>query len=393
MQIHESCTRLLSVSSLRKIFNVSIALLLIATVVSYAIWTGQRPVSHYLSDLRIQLTVNDGQPGERGNLLGIQPELFPVDYQSLEHLHRKLAAYLQQARDKGLLNSKTIVVLPEHVGTWLFASGEKDQLYQATTVDEAMNWLAVSNPLQFLNAFIRAKGSNRLDDAHLRMKARAMAEDYQALFGGLAKEFGVTLVAGSIVLPEPRIDNGQLRIGSGALYNASLVFGSDGLPIGQPQCQLYPTSVERSYIQPASSAALNVVDTPAGRLGVLIGSDSWYPSNYAQLNNSGAELIAVPAFVMGKGLWSKPWHGASTPAEISLKPGEISEGEAWRRLTLTGHAPGSTARAGISVFMRGQFWDQGSSGQSFTRRQSLSGIDQISADQPGHGARLINLWL
>jgi hypothetical protein len=84
-------------------------------------------------------------------------------------------------------------------------SGEKDELYQATTLKEAMNWLAVSNPLKFLRALISAKGESRLDDAHLRMKAKGMAKDYQALFGGLAKEFNVTLVAGSIVLPEPSL--------------------------------------------------------------------------------------------------------------------------------------------------------------------------------------------
>lgn len=57
-----------------------------------------------------------------------------------------------------------------------------------------------------------------------------MAEQYQTLFGGLAKEFGVTLVAGSIVLPEPAIDNGKLKLGSGPLYNSSVTFGSDGQP-------------------------------------------------------------------------------------------------------------------------------------------------------------------
>ncbi len=383
-------------SPLRKTFNTIVVLLLIAMVISYALWTGQRPVSLYLSDLRIQLTVNDGQPGERGNLLGIQPELSPSDYQSREHLRRKLAAYLQQARDKGLINSKTIVVLPEHVGTWLLASGEKDQLYQSTTLKEAMNWLSVSNPLQFLHALIQAKGRSRIDDAYLRMKAQAMADDYQALFGGLAKTFGVTLVAGSIVLPDPSVNDGQLHIGRGPLYNSSVVFGTDGLPIGQPQRQLYPNFTERNYIQPAPTAELNVVDTPAGRLGVLIGSDSWYPGNYAQLNKKGAQLIAVPAFVVGNGLWSKPWRGfrsASTPAEVSLKPGEVSEGEAWRRLTLTGAEPGSSAQAGVCVFLRGQFWDQGSSGHSFANRHGSTGVNQISDDQPRHIAHLINLWL
>lgn len=50
---------------------------------------------------------------------------------------------------------------------------------------------------------LTATGGDRRSDAHLRMKAEQMASDYQQLFGGLAKEFGVTLVAGSIVLPAP----------------------------------------------------------------------------------------------------------------------------------------------------------------------------------------------
>ena len=69
-------------SPLRKAFNAFILLLVIILIVSYAVWTGQRPASLYLSDLRIQLAVNEGQPADRGNLLGIQTELVPGDYQS-----------------------------------------------------------------------------------------------------------------------------------------------------------------------------------------------------------------------------------------------------------------------------------------------------------------------
>ncbi|WDH86460.1 carbon-nitrogen hydrolase family protein [Pseudomonas chlororaphis] len=376
---------------MRKLLYFTFTLALIAALTSYALWTRERPTGHYLSDLRIQLAVDQGTPADHGNLLGIQPELFPTDYQSPERLHRKLAAYLQQARDQGLLNEKTVVVLPEHIGTWLMVSGEKNELYQAASLKEAMNWLAVSNPLPFLRALITAKGDNRLDDAHLRMKARSMADQYQRLFGGLAKEFGITLVAGSIVLPEPVIEGSNLRIGSGALYNTTLVFGSDGLPIGQPQRQLYPTFDERGFIQASADQAVQVVDTPAGRLGVLIGSDSWYPDNYRKLNAQGAQLVAVPAFVMGRGAWDRPWRGyknLSTPSEVSLKPEEVSEGEAWRRLTLTSRAPSSLASAGVSVFLRGQFWDQGSAGQSF-----INSNGEHFADGDARGARLLNIWL
>jgi predicted amidohydrolase len=376
---------------MRKLLCLTFSMALIATIASYAMWTVDRPVGHYLSDLRIKLAVDQGTRADRGNLLGIQPELFPTDYQSPQHLHRKLAAYLQQARDQGLLNEKTIVVLPAHVGTWLMISGEKDELYQATSLEEAMNWLAASNPLEFVRALINAKGESRLDDAHLRMKAKTMARDYQALFGGLAKEFGVTLVAGSIVLPEPTVSDGHLEIGRGALYNSTLVFGSDGLPIGQPQRQLSPTVQERGFIQPSLDQAINVIDTPAGRLGVLIGSDSWYPDNYRKLNAQGAQLIAVPAFVVGHGAWDKPWRGyksLSTPSEVSLNSGELSEGEAWHRLTLISQPPGSQAFAGMSVFLRGQFWDQGSDGQSF-----ISSNGQTIVGDNASGACLLNIWL
>lgn len=380
---------------MRTFFSIVFGLGLIVALVGYGIWTEQRPVGHYLSDLRIQLAVDEGQPSERGNMLGIQPELFPADYQSTARLHRKLAAYLQQARDKGLINSRTIVVLPEHVGTWLFASGEKNQVYEATTIDEAMTWVSASNPLQFIGAMLQAKGDNRLDDAHLRMKAPSMAAQYQALFGGLAKEFGVTLVAGSIVLPEPSINDGTLKTGSGPLYNSSVAFASDGLPIGQPQRQLFPNSYQRNYIHAAGDTALNVLDTPAGRLGILIGSDSWYPANYASLNAKGAELIAVPAFVIGADNWARPWRGYRTPhlAADTGAPADASEGEAWQRLTLTSHAPISTARAGVSVFMRGQLWDQGSSGHSFASRDGQHIVEPLADDKAHHGARLINIWL
>lgn len=379
---------------MRKVLGTLTATVLVILLVSYGLWTSKRHVGHYLTDLRIQVVINDGQPADRGNLLGIQPELFPSDYSSTKRLHRKLAAYLQQARDHGLINDKTIVVLPEHVGTWLFAMDEKSQFYQATTIEEAMNWLAFSNPLLFLDALLHARGESRLDDAHLRMKARSMAEDYQNVFGGLAREFGVTLVAGSIVLPSPEVQDGQLHVGTGALYNSSVVFGRDGLPIGQPQRQLFPSWYQRGYIRSGKDAPLNVIDTPAGRLATLIGIDSWYSDNYVRLNAAGAELIAIPAFVAGSGSWSQPWRNDKHEG-LDLGPNPLTEGEAWRRLTLT---PISKAKAGISVFMRGQFWDQGSAGHSFASRGGQSVAEQsVSAApkgaKPGHGARLINLWL
>ena len=372
---------------MRKLLSGALALVLLAAFSGYMLWAEQRPEGHYLSDLRVELALSEGIPSGQGNLLGIEPVLYPGDYQNLTRLHRKLAAYLEQARVQGLVNERTVVVLPEHIGTWLWARGEKREMYQVTNLREATQWLELSNPLRYGLAMYAAEGDDRRADAHLRMKAGQMAEDYQKLFGGLAKEFGVTLVAGSIVLPAPYVKQGVLHAGNGPLYNSSVVFAGDGSLLGQPQRQQYPDSETRRFIHDGRQQPLQVLQTPAGRLGVLVGSDSWYPENHQQLTQQSVQLIANPVFLSGKGSWEAPWRGnrhQDAAAELALKRGEVSEQNAWQRLT---QAAGEDVSS-MSVFMRGQFWEQASDGQGFAHQSG-----QLLAGNPSHGARLLNLWL
>lgn len=372
---------------MRKFLASALALVMIAALCGYGFWTQQRPEGHYLSDLRIELALNQGVPGEHGNLLGIEPLLYPSDYQNLQRLHRKLSAYLEQARAQGLVGPRTVVVLPEHIGTWLWARGEKNELYQVTQQREAEQWLELSNPLRYGLAMLNATGDDRRADAHLRMKAGQMAADYQAVFGGLAREFGVTLVAGSIVLPAPYVEQGVLYPGNGPLYNSSLVFAADGTVLGQPQRQQFPDSEVRRFIEDGREHPLQVIQTPAGRLGVLVGSDSWYPENYRQLAKHSVQLIANPVFLSGKGSWDAPWRGnrhQDAAAELPLQRGEVSEQTAWQQLTQAANK-GFTS---MSVFLRGQFWELGGDGQGFASQAG----EQV-AGSPHPGARLLNLWL
>ncbi len=372
---------------MRKLLCGALALIVIAALGGYGFWTLQRPEGHYLSDLRIELALNQGEPGARGNLLGVEPLLFPGDYQNLTRLQRKLSAYLQQARDQGLINPRTVVVLPEHIGTWLWARGEKPMLYQVTHRREAWQWLELSNPVRYGLAMLQATGEDRRADAHLRMKADQMAADYQQVFGELAKAFGVTLVAGSIILPAPYVEDGVLRAGRGPLFNSSVVFAADGSLLGQPQRQRYPDSELRRFVDPGQVQPQQILDTPAGRLAVLLGSDSWYADNYRQLHAQSVELIANPAFLAGADRWQGPWRGnRHQPAAqaLPLQRGAVSEAQAWQHLTQA--AGGGTAS--ISVFMRGQFWEQAASGQGFINQ---AGQQRIAPSHPG--ARLLNVWL
>src|SRR3990167_10561239 len=120
----------------RKLSILLIALLAGSCLVAFLIWAERRPAAHYLSDLRSSISSEPAPAQTRGNLLLIRPQLYPMDYQSPAHLRLKLAAALDNARTAGLLGPDTLVALPEHIGTWLLARGEKVEFYQARSRQE-----------------------------------------------------------------------------------------------------------------------------------------------------------------------------------------------------------------------------------------------------------------
>ncbi|EWC42576.1 hypothetical protein [Stutzerimonas stutzeri] len=275
---------------MRTSFKLALLLFLAgASLVAYIDWTRDRRSGPLLSDLRTLPIDSRGQAGTDGNLLGIETRLQPADYQSRERLQLKFRTYLLQAAEAGMLNERTVVVLPEHVGTGLFALGEKPQVQQARTLRDAMQWMALSNPGGYLRALTGNQSDDRRTDAVLRLKARQMAEDYQAVFGGLAREFGVTLVAGSIVLPEPYLENDRLRIGDGPLRQVSLTFDGRGQPLGSLQYKYALSRYERRYSLAPAAEPRHLIETPAGPLAVLLGCDA-----YQQRPPAQARLLAIP---------------------------------------------------------------------------------------------------
>lgn len=273
------------------------ALAVVALIAAYGAWSQQRPAGHYLSDLRGELAGEPGGAVAGIDLLAIEPVLNPHDYQHVDRLRLKLASHLQQARAAGLLGPRTLVVFPEHIGSGLLLLGEKRELYQARSRRQALRWLAASNPLDLALGLLRAKGRPRSLAALLQMKAQDMADAYQQLFAGLAREFGVTLVAGSIVLPQPELRDGRLRAGNGPLYNLSLVFGADGRPLGTPHYKQHAEAFEAGLLSDAPAPPPQVVVTPLGRLGVLLGADADDSRLRAALQAQQVELLAMPRFV------------------------------------------------------------------------------------------------
>jgi len=345
-----------------------------------------------MNDLRPEDILEHGCDAHRGNLLGVQPLVHAADYASEDTLLVRLRQYMEIAAHKGWLNSRTVVVWPEYLGTWLAAAGEWPAVYRARRINRAMLLLAAHHPLRLTRQVLAAHEKDRLAASLFRLKAPDMARRYQAVFSSLARQYSVTMVAGSIMLPSAQVKEGQVLAGQGPLHSVAAVFGPDGLAAANLVRKVVPTTIELPFVAPAPVTQLPVFDTPAGRLGVLICADSWYPDPYQQLKRQGVELIAVPSSITTPGLWNQPWRGydgAPMPADVD--PGDVgrlTEGQASRKYALAGRLASSGARHGVNVFLHSTLWDiSGDCGQALA--VSGGGVTQSS----GTGAAIINLWL
>ncbi len=336
-----------------------------------------------------------GRDQGAGNLLAVQPYMVPADYASPERFQAKLDAYLAAAASRGLLNEKTVAVFPEYLGTWLAALGEKASVYRSGSVHSALRLVAFTHPLAYLRALLTSPERDRARAALFRMKAGTMAAAYQDAFARLAARWRITIVAGSIVLPSPRVEVGRLVPGEGSLENVSAVFRPDGGVEDALVRKAYPIEEEKAFLVACPLSGLPVFVTPAGRLGVLICADSWHPEAYAVLRAKKIDLLVVPSYLADDDCWNRPWRGYDgAPAPSDVDPadvGRLTEGRAWSRYALLGRFASSGARAGVNVFLRGALWDLGDDGRSVL--VSAEGEAKATEGSRRDGPAILNQWV
>lgn len=80
----------------------------------------------------------------------------------------------------------------------------------------------------------------------------------------------------------------------GRYFNSTALVGPDGQTIGVYRKTHIPftKSFEKFYFAPGND--FPVFDTPAGRVGILICYDRWYPEAWRKVCEQGAEIVCVP---------------------------------------------------------------------------------------------------
>ena len=372
-----------------------LAVLGLLLVLAHAVWsrTG-RSVPEGPPDPGLEVSLAGRDQGA-GNLLAVQPFMVPADYSSPERFRTKLDAYLAAASSRGLLNEKTVAVFPEYLGTWLAAVGEKASVYRSGSVRSALRIVAFTHPLDYTRALLTSRERDRAKAALFRMKAPTMAAAYQDAFARLAARWRITIVAGSIVLPSPRVEAGRLVTDDGSLQNVSAVFRPDGGIEEALVRKAYPIEEEKGFVAACPPSGLPVFVTPAGRVGVLICADSWHPESYRALRAKKVELLVVPSYLADDDCWNRPWRGydgAPAPSDVDAADvGRITEGQAWSRYALLGRFASSGARAGVNVFLRGALWDLGDDGRSVL--VSGEGEGKATEGSRRDGPAILNQWV
>lgn len=355
---------------------------------------GEKPFGPPPDPSEIMLISSGNKDSATANIIGIQPYLRNADYANEASFYQVLQVYTEKAKQAGLLSSKTILVFPEYIGTWLVAVNEKRSIYASgATINDAMQLEVLSNLPAFLPAYLSSRGSDRAKEALFRMKQSAISGIYQRVFSRLAREYGVTIVAGSVVLADPVVtENGLLITGKGPLYNTSAVFDTSGKILKPLVKKLFPIADEQGFTANGDTNAIPVFQLRSGNLAVLVCADSWFPAAYRSIAGK-ADIIAVPSLGGSDTVWQQPWlgyNGFPPPPDVDTAKDyhHITEGEAWVKYAMPRRAPAAGIRIGMNVFFTGKIWDMQPEGRVLAMAE-----DRLQVSDPAlHQGRIINLW-
>jgi predicted amidohydrolase len=371
------------------------ALILLSSLIGlYLIWANVGRNTKQMQSLKMDVSETYGDSTDKANVLGIQAFMESVDYASEENFKRKIQFYLDEAQNKNfLIPNKTVVVFPEYIGTFLVAANEKESLYTAKTLAEGLQTMVLSNIGQFLKTYLSAPNEvkDKVKYAAFAMKAAEMAKIYQNTFAELSKKYKTTIVAGSILLSNPSVENGILKTNNGLLYNTSMVFDADGKLNASLIKKAFPTADELSFVCPAKPEEIPVFETSIGKMAVLVCADAWFSESYKVLRGKGVDFVVTPSYSNGYGNWNKKWtgySGAETPADAKADIGKLTLGEAWLKHAMAGRAKSEAdIKKGMNVFLQGNIWDLGADGSSIILNDSAKATQHIGK------AALVNLWL
>ena len=269
----------------------------------------------------------------RANLVAIQVRSHIDDYASGDAFRARMTGLMERAARTVDFGLPTIVCFPETIGLWLsFVPEVYEQIRDCTSIKQALIRGIPRNFGRFAGACWRYK---TLGVPTIFLETALDAEAiYHDVFSDLARQYGCFLQAGTIYIPpiEDEPVKGRHQIGR-KVYNFAYFFGPNGLCLQRvPKRNLSPPLEHRFGFTRGPRTEMHPIDTPLGRLGILICYDGFHESLIEHYDSLGVELILNPSHSDRN--WEQP-AGFNTG---------ITVGEAWQR-----HGVGALIQGRLNV--------------------------------------------
>ncbi|MCC5815039.1 MAG: hypothetical protein JJT78_09805 [Leptospira sp.] len=325
--------------------------------------------------------MENGENRNYGNLVAMQPYFLNLDFYSEENFKSSIEAVLIKAKEKKAMDRKTLIVFPEHTGTGLVLLGEKRPAFFSETWKES---------LKFLKLYYKSEVFKNLDDYQsdsndevtiaeiIQSKRELIASAYHETFSSLAKKYSVSIIAGSILLPNPTIKNGKLISQEGDIYHVSVAYLSSGKAIEPLVRKVHLTDWEKEFVKPGDIKQDFIVKVPAWTVGNLIGEDSLNESIYKSIGSKNMDGIVAPSSSFVEPNWK----------ELGIQANEIPTNDLWIENGISKYISNTKGKDNLQAFWKGDLWNLEPKGETFTNRSS----NNLQRSGDSKGPKVMNLY-
>lgn len=300
---------------------------------------------HSWSEVNLQ---TNGVDRKYGNLVGIQLVLKPEDFVKEEWWRERIEETLKKGKSSGIFDRKTIVILPEHTGTGLLFLDEKSRFLNADSFELAL----------------KTKGDNFTISDLFYLKAEKMAEVYVRTFSELAKQYNVPILAGTIILPNPKIVKGSLVLDpKGPLYDVAIPFAADGKLMDPLVKKTILTEEELKILSPGDSTQDRVWVVPGWKVAIFIGQEVFDVNLYNRLVGRPVDGLISPS---------------ASYSDMKWQSLNLEDSNVWKQEGLAKYIKSTKAQDLVQVFLGGQLYGKNWNGKTFNLRD-FSNEDQVES--------------
>ncbi len=333
----------------------------------------------------------------RLELFAVQMRISVADYASPNAFVSRISSLFERvdamrARDRrGDYRYPALVVFPEDVGTFLFISPHYRFVRTAPTLEEALRRIALWK-LPRVVWFRTIHRTTTLRSLFL-MTARSTYELYHRTFSHLARRHQVTVVAGSLLVPDNQYGaTGTFRLirSRAGVYNLSVTFDARGEVLHTTRkVNVLPGFEDMLGVDAAPVEEQKPFEVQGTRIGNMLCVDGWTAGGGAEGATVGTRLVAAGAEILVQpSATTLPWNASAGAARRGDDAGE--EGGACgeccftqRLLALMKEHP--SVVFGVNPMLNGTFLDRRFEGRSTIIGRAPDGTPEVVCEATCYG--------